>query len=169
MRRWGSRIDAARCRLVPVGLLTLLLAAAMMLGQAQGQAGADAEASRYRPGQVWSYRTRPQDQGSELIVVAIDHDPRLGTIVHVQLQGVFLAGPGAGPGAAPGRTTTIGHMPFSEAAIDRSVIALQRTAALPDFRDGYDKWRDAYDVGRAGIFTLAVDEAVDSVDQVQRR
>lgn len=159
-----ARPERAGRRLILLGAVLLLAAAAALLGHANGQTSDLPAVSKYLPGQVWSYRTRAQDQGSELVVVAVDQDAKLGTIIHVQVQGVFLQG----PGAERGRTTTIGHMPFSADAMDRSVKELLRTAALPDFRDGYDNWRQAFDIGQAGVFSIAVAEAVDTVEQAMR-
>ena len=55
----------------------------------------------------------------------------------------------------------VGHMPFSEAAIDRSVQNLIRTDPVPeDALEGYQEWRAAFDKGQAGVFTVSVPEVL---------
>jgi len=57
------------------------------------------------------------------------------------------------------------HLPFSEAAIEKSVTALLADSApLPAFEDGYREWRTAYEAGEAGVFTVSVAEAVSFIE-----
>ena len=46
----------------------------------------DATESRYKVGQVWSYKTRPNETKSTFIVVKVENDPKLGNIVHIALR-----------------------------------------------------------------------------------
>ena len=146
-------------------LLLITLLAWPGAGPGAGDAGADDKAEKYRPGQVWSYQARQQDQGSDLIVVAVDQDPTLGTIVHVQVRGVSLAE----PGGTARRTTNIGHMPFAAEALDRSVVEHLGDAPLPNFQEGYDLWRAAFDDGKAGVYSITVAEAVETIEQALRQ
>ena len=136
----------------------LLLASLAVAGcRAQPSVLADTTGSRYQVGQVWSYRTRPQEPQATLTVVKVESHPKLGTIVHVSLQGLQMKNPQA-PG---GYSDTLSHLPMSVEALDKSVIKLLREQdPLPDFQDGYEEWRRAFDKGEAGIFTLTVAEAV---------
>jgi hypothetical protein len=61
--------------------------------------------SRYKPGQVWSLRI-PEAPLARLTILRVESLPGAGTIVHVAVSGVPVS---------------VGHMPFSEAAIDQSV------------------------------------------------
>ena len=45
----------------------------------------EAEA-KYKPRQKWSYKTRPGEEDSYLIVLKVDKDPKLGNIIHIALR-----------------------------------------------------------------------------------
>jgi hypothetical protein len=38
--------------------------------------------------------------------------------------------------------------------------------ALPDYREGYDSWRNAVEGGNGGIWTISVAEAVAAMESV---
>ena len=50
-------------------------------------------AENYAPGQIWSYKTRPQEKNSTLIVLRIDNTSKLGQVVFVGLKDVRLLHP----------------------------------------------------------------------------
>jgi hypothetical protein len=136
----------------------LLLASLAAAGcGAQPTTLVDTTGSRYQVGQVWSYRTRPQEPQATLTVVKVESHPKLGTIVHISLEGLQMKHPQA-PG---GYSNTLSHLPMAVEALDRSVVKLlHEKAPLPDFQEGYSEWRSAFDAGEAGIFTVTVAEAV---------
>ena len=81
--------------------------------------------------------------------------------VHVSVDGLRIENPSARGGVSE----RIGHMPFTEAAIDLSVTT--RAAAeitVPTDDEDYQEWRRASDAGRAGVFTITVAEAVDLME-----
>ena len=112
----------------------------------------------YRAGQVWRYSTRPGEEGSTLLIQCVERDEKLGTIIHIGVAGLNLRGAGASKGE-------IGHMPFAEAAITRSVLTLLSESESPRTSQGYSLWRQAFEEGKAGIFTISVAEAVSFVEQ----
>jgi hypothetical protein len=113
-------------------------------------------------GQVWKYRTRPHEGESEITIVALDSDGELGNIVHIYVADVDIPN----PKAPDGKTVFIGHLPYSEEALRGSVTELVATAdSLPDFEAGYELWKKAFDAGEAGVFEVAVSEAIDGVQQ----
>ncbi len=117
---------------------------------------------RYQVGEKWNYRTRQGEEDSLLTVSKVESSSKLGVIVHVSVDGLRIENPSA-PG---GVSETIGHMPFTEAAIDKSVTSRagsSRPVTLDD--EGYKTWRRASDAGRAGVFTVTVAEGVDLVAQ----
>ena len=60
-------------------------------------------------------------------------------------------------------------MPFAESAIERSVTSLERESGpVPDFAEGYQQWRQAFDAGKGGVFTITVAEAFDAVTSIAR-
>jgi len=123
--------------------------------------------SRFQPGQVWSYRTRPGEEGSRLTVVKVEPHEKLGTIVHVRVEGVsqkMLTVPG-------GVCTVIRHMPFAEEAVQQSVVELLDDDGPVDasFEEGYGIWKEAFDKGKAGVFTITVAETITFCEGVARK
>ena len=57
------------------------------------------------------------------------------------------------------------HMPFSEAAIDSSVTEkLGEITEMPDFQKGYTEWRNSFEAGKAGIFSMPVGKSVEYIE-----
>jgi protoporphyrinogen oxidase len=122
----------------------------------------EATDSKYKAGQVWSYKTRPQEPNSTLTVVKVESGGKLGTIVHISLQGLKVKN----ARQKDGFSDTISHLPFSEKAIDQSVVELVKAdATLPAYEDGYKQWKQAFDAGKGGIFTITVKEAVEGIEK----
>jgi hypothetical protein len=118
----------------------------------------DTDQSRYEPGQIWKYETRPGEEDSTLTIVKVESYPELGVVVHVAIGNIQVQN----PHAPNGISDTIGHMPFSEKAIDDSVTELLGVASeLPDYEDGYQSWRES----QGGVFSITVAEAIDLVGQ----
>ncbi len=121
--------------------------------------------SKFSVGQVWAYHTRLQDSTSTLVVVKTEADDVLGEIVHISLRDVRMRN-------AYQATVSLGmaHLPISEEALSRSVTrVLEENAALPEYEDGYHQWREAFDAGQAGIWTVPVAEIVDATESVVNR
>lgn len=120
----------------------------------------------FQPGQVWTYKTRPDEQESRVVVCRVERDQKLGAIVHVQVEGVAIKSPSSPGGVA----RIIGHMPFAEKALRASVVNLEATRqALPEFEDGYATWKQAFDAGDAGVFSVSVAEGVGFMEQTLSR
>jgi hypothetical protein len=122
--------------------------------------------SRFAAGQVWSYHTRPGEEDSRLTVVKVEPNERLGTLVHVRLDGVAQKNPHAPDGVS----RVVHHMPFAEAAIERSVVELLDSGPTPtSWEEGYRLWREAFDKGKAGVFTITVAESVSFCEEALAR
>jgi hypothetical protein len=122
--------------------------------------------AKYHVGDQWIYRTRPSEGNSTLTIGKVETTPKLGVIVHISLAGLRIKN----AHAPSGYSETIAHMPFAEAALDKSVTARVATAAVPlTFADGYGEWRRAFDNGKAGAFTITVSEGVDFMEQTMNR
>jgi len=118
-------------------------------------------AKTYKEGQVWEYRTRPQDTRSLLKIQKIEVLPELakvGPVYHVSIIGLHFSDlPLSG---------TLQHAPFSKAALDASVTSLSSSKAVfPDIDDGIAQWKQA----RGGVFTISVSDAVSFVEQTVRK
>ncbi len=77
--------------------------------------------------------------------------PKIGVVVHVRLDGIRLRNCSGGP-----ELTSVQHAPFTREAIDRSVSKLLSTSAVPDFKEGYDQWRNHC----GGAYTITAAEMV---------
>jgi hypothetical protein len=90
----------------------------------------------YKPGQVWSYKTRPGEDDSTITILRVESTPKLGVIVHVRIDGFKLENCTGQKG-----NSAMDHAPFTKAAIDKSVVKLLRTEKdIPDFQEGYTDW-----------------------------
>jgi len=119
--------------------------------------------SKYKVGQQWSYSARPAEEKSYLIIVKIDNDPKLGRIIHIALRGLKIKN----PRSPNGLSEEIGHLPFLEEAIEKSGLKLVKEKVdLPDFEEGYQIWRKAYDAGKAGAYSITIAEAVGVMEAV---
>lgn len=114
--------------------------------------------SRFEAGQVWAYQTRQGEEDSRLTVVKVESHGKIGTIVHIRVDGVAQKNPHA-PG---GFSRVIHHMPFAAEAIEKSVTDLVASGVpVPtSFKDGYAIWKESFDKGKAGVFTITVAESI---------
>jgi hypothetical protein len=118
--------------------------------------------SRFCPGQVWRYRTRPGEEDSRMIVGRVEQSARGDVFVHVQLNGLNILN----PHAPSGRSTLIQHLPMAEAPLEASVVELvAEDGAVSDFEEGYLMWRESYAAGQGGVFALPLAEIVDVMEQ----
>lgn len=122
---------------------------------------ADTQDSQFKPGQVWKYKTRPNETNSTLTVCKVEVAGKLGTVVHVSIAQVKVKSPQNKEGLA----TEIAHLPFAESAVKQSVTTLaNERVALPDYQSGYASWRNAVEGGRGGIWTISVAEAIGAME-----
>lgn len=117
--------------------------------------------SKFKAGQVWKYKTRPNEEGSVLTIAKVENEPKHGNIIHITVTNLKIKN----PHAPSGYTDLIGHMPLAERAVAERVTEL--TNEKPDlsrYKEGYQDWREAFDNGRAGIWTLPVSECVAAME-----
>ncbi len=116
--------------------------------------------SEFSAGQTWRYKTRPGEEASRVVVCKVETDERFGKIVHVYVEGVAIKNP-----HLAGGVKIIAHLPFAEGALRRSVVTLEgMRLPLPGYEEGYKTWKQAFDAGKAGIFTIPVAEAVEFME-----
>ena len=115
---------------------------------------------KYKPGQVWSYQTRPGEDASTLTVLRVEEAPEKKRIVHIRVDRIQLKNCAGGPGP-----DTAGHMPFAREALDASVIKVLRTGDVPDYKNGYKEWRQAWDAGKGGFYAITVAAAVNVMQE----
>ena len=110
----------------------------LLLGAAGGVA-----AENYEAGQVWSYKTRPQEPKSTLMILRIDNTSKLGQVVYIGLADVRIHHPN---GKIIG---SLSPLPFTKDALDKSVVKLVgRTDQPMSSNFGYLKWKEAQLAGK---------------------
>ena len=115
--------------------------------------------SKFHAGQVWAFTPPTNQPNAKLTILRVESGGKLGTIVHITISGVSY-----GDGQ-----TQIQHLPFAESAVERSVTTLeQESGPVPAFAEGYRQWRQAFDAGKGGIFTISVAESFDAVTSIAR-
>lgn len=96
----------------------------------------------------------------------MESHPKLGEIVHIHVNGLRLRNPQL-PG---GYSSEIGHLPYSAAALRESVVKLDTVGVeLPEFEEGYQQWKSAFDEGRAGVWSVPVSDAVAGMEAAINR
>lgn len=119
-------------------------------------------AEPYEAGQLWHYHTRPGEEASRVLINLIEPHDKLGKMIHISVLDVNLKN----PRTASGVTHELPHFPVSEETLQKSLTTLAgRREILPDYREGYEVWKEAFDAGKAGIFTISVAEIVDVVER----
>jgi hypothetical protein len=138
--------------LLAMGLLSFFFGSCSK--QSSQPTASDPPSSKFRPGQIWAFKTPPGQPNAKLTVLRVEDGGKVGTVVHIALSGVSF-----GNGQ-----TTIPHLPFAESAVEQSVTTLEReSGSIPDYAEGYRLWREAFDAGKGGIFSISVADAFESV------
>ena len=135
-------------------MMRLLLGAALLLvltscgEEAVRPPQGDPGLSRFMPGQVWSYKTRPGEEASRLYVCEVEHYEKYGVIVHIYVEGLKIQNP-HGTTAEERLIPVVGHMPFLERALDESVLTLEKEGVeIPPYHRGYARWRKDFLAGK---------------------
>ncbi len=120
--------------------------------------------SKYKIGQAWNYNTRKGEEESRIFIVRSDPDEKLGTIYHIYVDGLRIKN----PHSASGSQDYLPHSPVSEKTLDDSVtsLAIENTSDLPDVSEGYKTWKEAFDNGQGGIFTIPVSQIVQYIEDI---
>ena len=101
-------------------------------------------ANDYEVGQIWSYRARPQDPASALMILHIDKDTPRGEVIVIRIVNVNFQ-------SANGKMVVLelNPPPFRPAALDRSVIKITGKADKLNWNDkAYRNWRQALSEGK---------------------
>lgn len=121
----------------------------------------DSIKTKYKVGQVWKYETRRGEENSNLTITCVENNEKLGVIISVYIEGIKISN-----SKSECNLEEIQHLPFSEKAIDESVVELIETRKkLPKFKDGYNNWKRAFERNEAGIFTIKIKESIEFVEK----
>ena len=117
----------------------------------------DADLIEYLPGQIWKI-TNGKFSGVTVMVVKTETLPRLGRAVHVS-----ILGPMQTPGGA--EFDGIPHLPFTPEAMNISDLDfIGQVSDVPEnWIDMYDDWRADADMEEAGLFSLSVQEILETI------
>ena len=118
---------------------------------------------KFHIGDVWEYKTRSGEEHSRLTILRIESSPELGIILHVAVDN--LTWKDCQDNAVP---ESVPHMPFARQVVDGRVIKRISNEPVPEYRDGYENWKEAYSSKRAGIYVIAVRDAVSVAEKTWR-
>ena len=122
----------------------------------------NAQAREFEAGQLWSYKTRPGDESSLVLINLVESVPKLGTVYHISVLKVHM--PSWADNSRP--EIDLPHFPVLKETLEKSLIAhVGERAPLDAYRNGYDTWRSAFDATRAGAFTVSVAEVISMVEE----
>jgi hypothetical protein len=119
---------------------------------------------KYKEGQVWSYKTRENESNSKIYIVKIEYNKTIGKIYHIYIDNLNIKN----PYQKSKIQNNLSHSPVSEKTLDDSVIKIV-TAKYEnniDISDGYVAWKEAFDDGKAGVFTIPVNEIIQCIEDV---
>ena len=119
---------------------------------------------KYKEGQVWSYKTRENESNSKIYIVKIEYNKTTGKIYHVYIDNLNIKN----PYQKSKIQNNLSHSPVSEKTLDDSVIKIV-TAKYENninISDGYVAWKEAFDDGKAGVFTIPVNEIIQCIEDV---
>jgi len=121
-----------------------------------------AQASDYSEGQVWAYKTRPGEEKSTVLINKVESNKKLGRIFHISVSRVRVKN----KHIEGGITSELPHFPVSEETLKKSLTKLVgKSKPNPDYIEGYNTWKEAFDAGQAGIFTISVSEIIGFVEE----
>ena len=144
-------------KLVPTILATLLSQTSHSFSQKKPCPALETSVAdpKFRPGQVWTYQSRPGETASTLTILRVDSSKKLGVIVHVRVDDLRAHNPRGE------LVPAVEHMPFTRDAMLLSVDHLLKSSQPLPTLEGLDRWRS--DCG--GVYTISVRDAVDVMEK----
>jgi hypothetical protein len=117
----------------------------------------------YQTGQIWKYRARDGEATSQVVIINSTLIPGKGVIYSVAVEGVQLKN----PWITGGIQTNLPHAPVSAGALDLSVLELVgiRPSPLEEYGDAFQEWKQPFDRGEAGVFTIPIAEILNCVEE----
>jgi hypothetical protein len=120
----------------------------------------NANSMKFQAGQLWRYRTRPKEPKSRILIQRVEQHEKLGDIVHIRVTNLVFKGPNGNVDALP-------HLPYSGEALRKCLTTFESSGndVPSDYLAGYKMWREAFDAGKGGIFTLDVASVLDGMEK----
>ena len=139
----------------------IFVAIALLVMGCSDESGKEHMEERLAVGQIWSYQTRPAEPMSRITICAIEENEKLGQIVHISIDGLSMAS----PTSPTGKAENIQHLPYSGDSLRASLRGIVETSVPSDeYKEGYAIWKEAFDKGEAGVFTIPVSDAIDFME-----
>ena len=112
-----------------------------------------------KEGECWLYSTRPGEEASFLVIRKIETLPKAGEIVVISVFGMKIKTPST-PTGFTDQVRSV-QIPIAGASLRSSMKErVRKKVTNEDWREGYRRWREAYDSGECRIFTESVSECV---------
>ncbi|RWN23004.1 MAG: hypothetical protein EOR94_05000 [Mesorhizobium sp.] len=107
-----------------------------------------------KPGQTWTYHGATP-VSSRVIIGAVDNlEGESQPILSISVSDAPIPNDGK-------QLQTIPHLPVAADVLRESLVELEGVRPIPDgFDHGYSQWRQAYDNGKGGYFTISVEEII---------
>lgn len=133
-----------------------------LTGCNQPKSTKDFQDDKFKVGQIWKYNTRQGEENSTLTILKVEKYDSIGLVIHISIDGLKLKNT-----QEPEEFYhDIQHLPFSREAILTSVKTLvSEDNKLPDYVDGYNNWKESFDKKKAGVFSIAVCDAIKYVEE----
>jgi hypothetical protein len=118
-------------------------------------------ASPYAVGQRWRCQGRNAAETPVLTINRIETHPLGGEILHVSVTNAHIRHPGLRDGVI----TTFAHLPIIGQVLERSGAEhVGEGTPDPAYLDGYNQWKQAFDVGQAGSYGIPLAEILDLIE-----
>ena len=128
----------------------------------QNKKNENQETAELKSGQIWKYNTRKGEEQSRVIILKIEDYGKRGKVIHIAVNGLKIKN----KHVEGGISREFQHLPFREEEIIKSLSKLETTLdKLPDFKEGYDMWKEAWENGTGGVFTITVKEVVELAEK----
>jgi hypothetical protein len=117
---------------------------------------------KFKVGQIWNYDTRIGEENSTFEILKIEKYDSAGIVIHIYVNGLKIKN----PNKQGGYSEYIGHLPFSKDAVLKSVTTIvSEKNKLPDYKEGYETWKEAFDKKEGGVFSITIKDVVKYVDE----
>ncbi|WP_395047647.1 hypothetical protein [Flavobacterium sp.] len=127
--------------------------------------GNDFQDDKFKAGQIWNYQNRTGEENSKITILKVEKYYGKEIVIHIYINGLKIKNELRPNGVSD----DIGHLPISKESLNKSVTKLiSENNKLPDFKEGYENWKEAFDNKKGGIFTITVSEAVKFVEETMK-
>jgi hypothetical protein len=120
----------------------------------------------FKPGQIWTFKARPHEPDAFLCILAVDQSDKLGQIVSIAIGRIEIANPQLDGGVQ----RSLPHAPITGHVLAEAVLECVADdgplADDPSVCDAYRQWREPYERGEAGVFTISPAEILDVIGAV---